>query len=149
MINQRTGEIDADATNRAKAGSVDGMGITQSSTDQPTALDRQNQTTRKAKATNPTTPKKVAKNVDKKEEVVASGSSSAKTKAKEREKRAITALSKRTTTPRTKDGVEAVRNHNANKKKKASEPKEMSRKQIRTAKQEDKLAGMSRKQRQS
>ena len=55
-------------------------------------------------------------------------------------------MSKRKTTPRTKDGVEAVRNHNANKKKKASEPKEMSRKQIRTAKQEDKLAGMSRKQ---
>ena len=87
MINQRTGEID-DATNRAKAGIVDGMGITQSSTDQPTALDRQNQN-RKAKATNPTTPKKVAKNVDKKEEVVASGSSSAKTKAKEREKKSI------------------------------------------------------------
>ena len=104
-------------------------------------LDKEAQTTIQPAPKQPKTVK-----VKKKEEVAASGSSSAQTKAKEREKRALTALSKRKTTPRTKDGVEAVRNHNANKKKKASEPKEMSRKQIRAAKQEDKLAGMSRKQ---
>lgn len=41
---------------------------------------------------------------------------------------------------------DAVKLAKINQKNKASEPKEMSRKQIRAAKQEDKLAGMSRKQ---
>jgi len=57
VVDQKTGLKDVDATNRAKAGIVDEMRITQSSTDQPTALDIQNQK-RKAKATNPPTPKK-------------------------------------------------------------------------------------------
>ena len=42
-IDKKTGNVDVDATNRAKAGIVDGMKITQSSTDQLTALERQNQ----------------------------------------------------------------------------------------------------------
>ena len=144
MINQRTGEIDVDATNRAKAGIVDGMGITQSSTDQPTALDRQNQN-RQAQTTISTTPtktkpKRVVKSSNSNNPPPLTQSDAAKLKSiKANEK-------KNSPPPETLTGGDAVKLAKINQKKKASEPKEMSRKQIRTAKQEDKLAGMSRKQ---
>ena len=53
---------------------------------------------------------------------------------------------KNTPPPEALTGGDAVKLAKIKQKKKASEPKEMSRKQIRAAKQEDKLAGMSRKQ---
>jgi len=72
--------------------------------------------------------------------------SAAQTAASKLEARAKTAISKRKKATKTKDGVEAVRNFQAKKEKKASEPKEMSRKEIREAKKKDKASGMSRKE---
>ena len=93
-------------------------------------------------------PRKVVKEVVKKETKKEAnvGPSAAQTAASKLEKRAKTAISKRKKAPKTEDGVNAVRDFQANKKKKASEPKEMSRKQIREAKKKDKDSGMSRKE---
>tara|TARA_R110000772_G_scaffold16493_1_gene46761 strand:+ start:249 stop:1046 length:798 start_codon:yes stop_codon:yes gene_type:complete len=101
-----------------------------------------------AKKSNTVKPKKVVKEVVKKEtkKEANGGPSAAQTAASKLEKRAKTAISKRKKAPKTEDGVNAVRDFQANKKKKASEPKEMSRKQIREAKKKDKDSGMSRKE---
>jgi len=146
MINQRTGEIDVDATNRAKAGIVDGMGITQSSTDQQTALDRQNQK-RKAQDTISTPPPKpkpkrvvrLSNSNNTPPETLTQGDAAKLARIKADK-------NKNTPPPEALTGGDAVKLAKIKQKKKASEPKEMSRKQIRAAKQEDKLAGMSRKQ---
>ena len=88
---------------------------------------------------NKTTVKKVTKKVP--EEV--EGSSAAQTAASKLERRAKTAISKQKRKPKTEDGVNAVRDFQANKKKKG---KEMSRGEIKEAKKKDKDSGMSRKE---
>jgi hypothetical protein len=103
---------------------------------------KENDTGKKAGAKGGT--KEVTKKVTKKvvkEEV--KGPSSAQTKAQELEKRAKTAISKQKRKPKTEDGVNAVRDFQANKKKKG---KEMSRGEIKEAKKKDKDSGMSRKE---
>ena len=73
----------------------------------------------------------------------AKGPSAAQTAASKLEKRAKTAISKRKKAPKTEDGVNAVRDFQANKKKKG---KEMSRGEIKEATKNDKDSGMSRKE---
>jgi|TARA_R110002124_G_scaffold266155_1_gene433097 hypothetical protein len=145
MINQRTGEIDVDATNRAKAGIVDGMGITQSSTDQPTALDRQNQN-RKAKATISTPPPK-PKQKPKPKQVVRSSNSNNPPPLTQGDAAKLKSIkaneNKNSPPPEALTGSDAVRLAKIKEKKKG---KEMSRGEIREAKKKDKDSGMSRKQ---
>lgn len=85
--------------------------------------------------------KEVVKKEAKKEANV--GPSAAQTAASKLEKRAKTAISKQKRKPKTEDGVNAVRDFQANKKKKG---KEMSRGEIKEAKKKDKDSGMSRKE---
>jgi len=97
-------------------------------------------------ATRTVKPRKKVKEETKKEvkgPKEAKGPSAAQTAASKLEKRAKTAISKQKTKPKTEDGVNAVRDFQANKKKKG---KEMSRGEIKEAKKKDKDSGMSRKE---
>lgn len=110
----------------------------------PTKQDR---LAKEAKDTNPPTPKK-RKPVEK--PVVRSSNSNQPPPITQGDAAKLARIkadkNKNTPSPEALTGGDAVKLAKIKQKKKASEPKEMSRKQIRTAKQEDKLAGMSRKQ---
>jgi hypothetical protein len=142
VVNQRTGLTDYGATNRRD------MGITDKSKSNYNSMFQDGDGgTPSAGSTTPITPKKVVKkqkpkSTSKTKEEV-KGPSAAQTAASELERRAKTAISKQKRKPKTEDGVNAVRDFQANKKKKG---KEMSRGEIKEAKKKDKDSGMSRKE---
>jgi hypothetical protein len=142
VVDQRTGLTDSEATNRRKIGITD-----KSKSNYNSMFQDGDGGTPSAGSTTIITPKKVVKKQKPKsksktkEEV--QGPSSAQIKAQELEKRAKTAISKQKRKPKTEDGVNAVRDFQANKKKKG---KEMSRGEIKEAKKKDKDSGMSRKE---
>jgi hypothetical protein len=146
VVDQRTGLKDSDATNRRK------IGITNKSTsnynsmfqdgDGGKSVTPKPETTTTAATRTVKTRKKVKVP---KEEVKApsAAKTAAQIAANKLEERAKTAISKRKKAPKTEDGVNAVRDFQANKKKKG---KEMSRGEIKEAKKKDKDSGMSRKE---
>ena len=145
VVDKKTGLIDSGATNRRK------IGITDKSTSNYNSMFQDgdggsNKTAVEAlggSGTNPRAKKTTAKKVTKKVPEEVKGPSAAQTAASKLERRAKTAISKQKRKPKTEDGVNAVRDFQANKKKKG---KEMSRGEIKEAKKKDKDSGMSRKE---
>jgi hypothetical protein len=149
VVDQRTGLINSGATNRRDMGITDKSksnynsmfqdGDGGSNTTAVEALSGSG-TTPKAKKT---TAKKVTKKVPEEVKGPSAAQTAAQTAASKLERRAKTAISKQKRKPKTEDGVNAVRDFQANKKKKG---KEMSRGEIKEAKKKDKDSGMSRKE---
>ena len=146
VVDKKTGLIDSGATNRRKIGITDKSTSNYNSMFQDgdggsnkTAVEALGGSGTTPKA-NTTTAKKVTKKVTKEE---VKGPSAAQTAASKLERKAKTAISKQKRKPKTEDGVNAVRDFQANKKKKG---KEMSRGEIKEAKKKDKDSGMSRKE---
>ena len=145
VVDKKTGLTDYGATNRRD------MGITDKSKSNYNSMFQDgdggsNTTAVEALSGSGTTPKAkktTAKKVTKKVPEEVKGPSAAQTAASKLERRAKTAISKQKRKPKTEDGVNAVRDFQANKKKKG---KEMSRGEIKEAKKKDKDSGMSRKE---
>ena len=151
VVDKKTGLTDYGATNRRDMGITDKSKSNYNSMFQDgdggsnktavEALSGSGTTPKPKKTTAKKVTKKVTKEEAKKEANV--GPSAAQTAASKLEKRAKTAISKQKRKPKTEDGVNAVRDFQANKKKKG---KEMSRGEIKEAKKKDKDSGMSRKE---
>ncbi len=146
-VDKKTGNVDVDATNRASAG------ITNASTSNYNSMFQDGlpaeKTTNKINLT-------IKPEKSEKQTTAKSGStlpkkvktSAAKTAASKLEERAKTAISKRKKAPKTKDGVNAVIEHQ-NKKKAASKIKDTktkSKAEIKSAKTTAKQAGKSKQE---
>jgi hypothetical protein len=151
MSDKKTGNVDVDATNRAS------VGITNASTSNYNSMFQDGlpaeKTTNKIKSTPPKPSsaknnKKTKKKQTPKSTPKDNTPSAAQTAASKLEQRAKTAISKRKKAPKTKDGVNAVIEHQ-NKKKAASKIKDTktkSKAEIRSAKTTAKQAGKSKQE---
>lgn len=142
VVDQRTGLKDSNATNRRK------IGITDKSTSNYNSMFQDGDggksvTPKPATATRTVETRKKVKVPKEKVKAPSAAKTAAQIAANKLEERAKTAISKRKKAPKTEDGVNAVRDFQANKKKKG---KEMSRGEIKEAKKKDKDSGMSRKE---
>ena len=150
-VDKKTGNVDVDATNRAS------VGITNASTSNYNSMFQDGlpaeKTTNKIKSTPPKPSsaknnKKTKKKQTPKSTPKDNTPSAAQTAASKLEQRAKTAISKRKKAPKTKDGVNAVIEHQ-NKKKAASKIKDTktkSKAEIRSAKTTAKQAGKSKQE---
>lgn len=146
-IDKKTGNVDVDATNRAS------VGITNASTSNYNSMFQDGLPAAKTiKLNNKTEITKKPTSVNNKPTSSAlptpPSKSAAQTAASKLEQRAKTAISKRKKAPKTKDGVNAVIEHQ-NKKKAASKIKDTktkSKAEIRSAKTTAKQAGKSKQE---
>ena len=141
VVDKKTGLTNYGATNRRDVGIIDKSKSNYNSMFQD-GDGGSNTTAVEALGGSGTTPKPKKTTAKKVPEEV-KGPSAAQTAASKLERRAKTAISKQKRKPKTEDGVNAVRDFQANKKKKG---KEMSRGEIKEAKKKDKDSGMSRKE---